>query len=173
MFVVPSYSQFLDVRRKSWQNKACGVAAVKMVVDFWNGVGKQVRNFTCDDLIDLGLKNDAYLENIGWKHTGLIKIARKLGLAGKNFDWFDQPPKIAFKKIIPWLKKYPVIVSIYLNFRPNYSSHLIVLTSFDSKTIFYNEPAAKTRRGIKRRVSLKKFLRGWKRRIIVIYPKFS
>lgn len=165
MFNVPAYSQFLDVKDNKWKDASCGIVSLKMVLDFW---GKN-KNSEIGKLIKLGLNNKAFIPDVGWKHKELALLVRKFGLRGRNYDWFRDNPKIAFKKLLPKLKKYPVIVSIHRNLELGKSGHLVVLTGAGNKQVFYNDPDSKTRKGIKKESSLNKFLKGWKRRIIVIY----
>jgi len=160
-------SQFLDVKNKKWQNKSCGIISLKIVLSYWLG---EKFNTSIEKLIKLGLKENAYLENIGWKHKGLAKIAEKFGLKAKNFDWFKENNSKAFKKFLKFLKKGPVIVSIYKNFKVGESSHLIVAFKNDRKYIYILEPAAKKRNDIFQKINLKKFKAGWKKRIIFIFP---
>lgn len=164
MFRVPVYSQFLDVKEKKWRSRACGIVALKMVLDFW-GIKK-----SADELIKLGLKKDAYIQGVGWKHKGLVLVAKKFGFKARNYDWYKDSYEVSFKKLLPKLKKYLVIASIYKNLKPGKSGHLVVLTGYENDQIFFNDPNSKTRGGIHKKVAAEKFLSGWKRRIIVIYP---
>lgn len=166
MFKVPAYSQFLDVKDKKWQRRSCGIVVLKMILDFW-GSGDKI---TADNLIKLGLKKNAYISGIGWRHKDLTLLSKNLGFKGKNYDWFKNKPKTAFKKLLPKLKKQPIIASICKNLNFGESGHLVVLAGFKNNHIFFNDPDSKTRKGIRKKASLKKFLNGWKRRVIVIYP---
>lgn len=166
MFKVPAYSQILDVKEKKWKDASCGVVSLKMVLDFWD----KSKSLPIRELIDLGLKQNAFIPDVGWKHKELALLAEKFSLKSRNYDWFKDSPKVAFKKLMPKLKKYPVIVSIYKNLEPGKSGHLVVLTGIKNKRVFYNDPDSKTRKDIKRQSSLDDFLSGWKRRVIVIYP---
>ena len=159
-FKVP---QFLDIEDKKWKSRSCGIVSLKSILEYW-GVKENIK-----DLIDLGLKKGAYISGIGWKHKGLALIAKDYGLVGKNYDWFKNKPETAFKKLLPKLKKYPVIISIYKNLKPGKSGHLVVLTGHENGQIFFNDPDSKTKKGIQKKVGFEKFLIGWKRRIIVIH----
>ena len=163
IFKIPAYSQFLDVEDKKWKSRACGIVALKIVLEYW-GVKEKA-----DDLIKLGLKQDAYIPGIGWKHGGLVSIAKEFGLRGENLDWFKDLPEEAFEKLLSKLEKYPVLASIYKNFKLGGSGHLIVLTGYENGWIFFNDPDSKTRKGIQNKVVVEKFLNGWKRRIVVIH----
>lgn len=120
-------------------------------------------------LIRKGNHRGAFLPGIGWTHKGIVALAIQAGLYGRNYDWAKCAPKEAFQKLLPYLRRNPVIASIYKDFTPKASGHLIVLTGFDGKKIYYNDPIAKQRNDIKRTISLATFLRGWKRRVIVVH----
>lgn len=168
MFSVPAYSQFLDVKDKRWQKRACGMVSLKMIIDYWRAPRS---NPSCDQLIKLGLKQKAFLTNVGWKHKELSQLVSKFGLRGRNFDWVKIKPETAFKKLRSYLKKYPVLASIHKNLDPAKGGHLIVVTGFRNGLVSYNDPDSKARKTVKQTAGLKKFLEGWKRRIIVIQPK--
>ena len=166
MFNVPAYSQFLDVKNRHWRNKSCGVVALKSVLEYWkNG------DIDVDALTKRGKKLKAYLEDIGWKHAGLALLARQHGLRAKNFDWAKFPSHAAWKKLGAELKNGPVIASIYKNLKPKTSGHLVVITGIKKGLIYYNDPGSKTKRDVEKRASKARFLRGWKKRIIVVLPK--
>ena len=68
-----------------------------------------------------------------------------------------------FKEIV---KEGPVIASIHRGFNPKSSfGHLIVVTGFDEKLVYYNDPGKHD--GI-RNVAIADFTKGWKKRLIVI-----
>lgn len=171
MFKVPLYSQFLDVKNKNWKRRTCGGVALKMVLDYWNDLGYDVKTPTIQTLIREGVKTRAYIRGIGWQHKGLIRLARRYGFNGKNFDWAKYDPSVAFQKLRRYLKSNPVLASIYKDLRPENSGHLIVLTGLKGSFVYYNDPASRTRKGISKRAGIQKFLKGWKRRIIIVYPE--
>src|SRR3989344_7065379 len=166
MFSVSCYSQFLDVEDVSWRKKSCGIVALKMILDYWN-----VRMSACDALIKEGIKSRAYMKDVGWTHKGLVALAKKYNLKGRNFDWFGNSPEAAFRKMEKYLRLYPIMASVHKDFDLRNNGHLIVLTGLVNSNIFYNDPDFKERENIRQKVSLGKFLKGWKRRIIVVYPK--
>lgn len=165
MFDVPKYSQFLDVKNKHWRNKSCGIVALKSVLEYWKGGSIDV-----NALMRRGVKHGAYLRGVGWKHAGLVLLAKQCGFRAKNFDWAKFPDRKAWKELEAKLGRGPVIASIYKNLKPKTSGHLVVITGIDRRFVHYNDPDSKTRKGIKRRASKNVFLRGWKKRIIVVLP---
>ncbi len=172
-YAVPAYSQHVDVKNRFWQPRSCGVVALKMILDFWHREEGAVRRAppTTPALIRLTHNRGAYIRNVGWSHRGLAMVAKRFGLAGRNCDWAKFPPLRAFPKLKRELRRGPVLASIYRGLRPNHHGHLVVVTGIRKGVVHYLDPDSKTRAGIARRASVKKFLNGWKRRIIVIYPK--
>jgi uncharacterized protein YvpB len=68
-----------------------------------------------------------------------------------------------FKEIV---KEGPVIASIHRGFNSKSSyGHLVVITGFDDKLVYYNDPGKHD--GI-RTVAINDFMKGWKKRLIVI-----
>lgn len=169
-FKVPPYSQFLDVKNHKWQRKSCGIVSLKMLLDYWS---KQFNKTapSISKLIQEGVKNKGYIPNIGWRHKNLVELVEDYGFGGNNFDWAKVKPSIAFKKLRRYLNKYPLMASIYKNFCPGDNGHLVVITDFKNNFIFYNDPDSKYRKDVAKKIGLKKFLKGWKKRIIIIYPR--
>jgi len=163
---VPLYSQYLDVKDGSWRNRACGIIALKTAAEYWSPKG-----IAADKLIEAGLEINAYLPEIGWRHKPLAKLADKAySLKGKNFDLANLPSAAAWRRLNYYLNQQPVIASVYKNFKPGQSGHLIVLTKSDGNKVYYHEPMSRQRKKICRQTPLGKFLVGWKKRFIVIRP---
>lgn len=168
-FDVPGYSQHLDVKNLRWKRRSCGIVALKMAMDFHSPEKENV--LALSQLVREGFEARAYIKNVGWSHRELAKLATRHGLNGTNYDWFHETPPSAFKKLLRFLQRTPVIASIYRNLKPNSHGHLVIVTGFDNGVVFYNDPDSRTRKGIARKAPLRKFLNGWKRRIIVIHPR--
>jgi len=62
----------LEASDKFWKYRACGVAVIKMILVSQN---KDLNRISLDDLIKEGLECGAYLENVGWRHQGLVCLA--------------------------------------------------------------------------------------------------
>jgi uncharacterized protein YvpB len=63
------------------------------------------------------------------------------------------------------------MASVFKNFNPKNNGHFIVLTGFENNKIYYNETASKKREEIKKEIPLEKFLKGWRKMIVVITKK--
>jgi len=169
-FDVPAYSQFLDVDDEKWNGKSCGIVSLKMLLDYWDNES-EVTPEGINNLITEALASDAYIPGVGWRHKGLVDVARAHGLEGENLDWTSEHQDIAFNKVIPHLAKHPVMASVFKNLKPGESGHLVVATGYESGKVFYNDPDSKERENIEKSAPLNEFLNGWTRRIVVIHPK--
>ena len=166
MFNVPKLSQRIDIKSKYWKSRSCGIVSLKMIMDYWKMPTKRVN---LAELIKKGIEVGAYDKRWGWIHAGLVKLAKHYGYKGRNYDWFNDKPQTAYEKMTKKLK-LPIATSIHSGLNPRKSGHLIVITGIRGKKIYYNDPDSKTRKSIARIASLKKFLTGWKRRIIILRP---
>jgi len=86
---VPFYSQKVNYENEDsgfpsqseiekWEDNCCGVACVRMVVDFLAG-----RNVSYWDMLQLGLAKNGYSE-AGWIHHKLLEMGEEFGLRGKT-----------------------------------------------------------------------------------------
>lgn len=161
---VPFYSQIRDISSAKWKKLSCGIADLAMIINFYNP-GAVVP----DTLLWKGLAAGAFINGVGWKHQGLVDLARPYGLTGKSHDFSHLDKNSAFSTLGKFLKEGPVIASIYYAFDPNSKiPHLVVINGVDGDFVFYNDPAA---RAGNQKISIAGFMRGWKKRIIVIRPE--
>ncbi len=160
-YSVPLFSQISDISSVAWKQKGCGVADVAMIVEFYKPNTTSVQ-----EVLEEGLKAGAYVKNVGWSHNGLASLAVKHGLVGKTVDLSNFKNAAALKEFRSTVKEGPVIASIHRGFNPKSPyGHLIVITGFDDKLVYYNDPGK--RDGI-RTVAIEDFVKGWKKRLIVI-----
>lgn len=160
---VPLYSQISDITSVAWQQKGCGVADVAMIVEFYKPKTTSVQK-----VLEEGLAGGAYVKNVGWSHAGLAALAVKHGLVGKTIDFSPLGKETAFSQFKDVLKEGPMIASIHRGFDPNSPyGHLIVVTGLDENLVYFNDPG---KRDGKRSVSIADFMKGWKKRLIVIRP---
>ena len=132
---------------------------------------KKLSEFLVDFIISDGVKNKAYIENIGWSHQGLIDTAVKhFGLVGERFDFAKETAEVAFKKITEELKNGPVVASIYKNLNPQNGGHLVVVFGIDDNNILFADPDVDNENLIVREATIEEFKKGWKKRFIVVKP---
>lgn len=161
---VPFYSQLQDIKSLSWQKKGCGVASLAMLIEFY----KPGRSVSVNKLLEQAIASGAYQQNSGWKHKELALLSKKYGLEGKNYDLSSSDKNIAFAQFKDLLKDGPVMASVYYKFDPKSTiPHLVVINGIDGDTIYYNDPAEHM---AGKKISTADFLKGWKKRFIVVRP---
>lgn len=161
---VPFYSQFHDIQALSWQKVGCGIASLAMVIDYY-----KPDTVSVNTLLTQGIASGAYNQKAGWVHQDLITLSKKYGLNGNSFDLTQLDKETAFIQFKKYLEDGPVIVSVHYKFDPRSPiPHLVVIDGIDNDVIHYNDPAAKSG---DRTISTTDFLKGWKKKFIVIRPK--
>ena len=161
--VVPFYSQFKDIDSASWQKVSCGIASLAMVIDFYKPEAT-----IPNTLLKQGIAAGAYDTNAGWKHSGLVALAKTYGLNGTSYDLTSSDSKSAFTTLKSYLKKGPVIVSVHYKFDPSSTiPHMVVIEGISNDILYYNDPASKAGQ---QQISVEKFLPAWKQEFIVIAP---
>jgi len=191
MLKVPYYSQIKDTQNPKWKKDSCGVAALKMVLDYY-----QPTNLTIDELYQKGLDIDGYLEGVGWYHHVLAQLAKGFGykavtkswnipaeslehLIGRGFSKEDieivvnlQLDEGIFTLKQEVLAGHPIIISVPKGFKEGGSGHLVVVIGFDDLGFIVNDPFD----GEKIHIDFERFRqvwsgRFWTRRAILIRPK--
>lgn len=160
---VPFYSQFTDITSAAWKKVGCGIASLAMVIDYYKPDSVSV-----DTLLSQAIKAGAYDPNAGWIHSGLIRVSNKYGLDGNSYDFSGSSSKVALADIKTYLDGGPVIASIHYKFDPKSTiPHLVVIDGISGDSVYYNDPAAKSG---EKQIAVADFLKGWKKRIIVVRP---
>jgi len=161
---VPYYSQFLDVEDKEWMPRACGMACVKMILDFY-----KIKNPDLDILIKKGNEDGGYSKS-GWLHDYFVHLFEEYGLSAmreekmKNYD-----------SIIENLKNNkPVIVSGIKYIFGQTKFHMVVLTGLEEENgnvtgFYYHDPESTNREFAQNIfVSIDIFLRDWRKMAIFV-----
>ena len=162
---VPFYSQFKDITSPTWQKVGCGVTSLAMVIDYYKPA------VSVNTLLKQGIAEGAYLKSAGWTYKGLIGLAEDYGLSGSSYDLGASSNDVAFAKFKDHLQDGPVIVSVHYKFDPKSTiPHLVVIDGIEGDTLYYNDPAAKAG---EKQISVEDFLKGWKKRFIVIRPALA
>lgn len=151
---VPYCSQRLDVGDLYWQSRACGMACVKMVLDYYKKGGDSLIN-----LIKEGVGKEGYCER-GWIHDVLVEMMKERGLKVfrkeyKSADENEQKRLIekAIKETINFLsEKGLVIISAIKNFSEEKNFHMVVLIGFEKGEngvigFYYHDPDSFSREG--------------------------
>src|SRR3989344_2026596 len=157
----------LEASDKFWKYRACGVAVIKMILVSQN---KDLNRISLDDLIKEGLECGAYLENVGWRHQGLVCLAEKHGVSltfQKEFFKTREDKTKGLKIINNELTlQRPVAISVRPGFNGQKDSHLLLMVGMKLKdtsaTGYYIQDPYKGTRGHKYFVTKKELLDGWR-----------
>ncbi len=161
--VVPFFSQFTDISSPYWEKVGCGITDLTMIIDYYHPDAA-----TVNEMLHKGIAAGAYDYNAGWIYQGLINLSHAYGLRGRYYDLDGLPQQTALARFESLLGSGPVILSVHYQFNPASAiPHLIVVNGINDNVVYYNDPA--TTKGTQS-TSLQNFLRGWKRKIIVIRP---
>jgi ABC-type bacteriocin/lantibiotic exporter with double-glycine peptidase domain len=160
---VPFYSQFVDITSHEWQKKSCGIASLAMLINYY-----KPKAIGINDLLIKAISSGAYDPNAGWIHNKLISLSTKYGLDGKTYDFSASSNASALASITTLLKDGPVMASVHYKFDPKSTiPHLVVIDAVRGDVVYYNDPAANMG---KKQISSVDFMKGWKKRLIVIRP---
>jgi|AntRauTorckE6833_2_1112554.scaffolds.fasta_scaffold02362_13 predicted double-glycine peptidase len=163
---VPFYSQFTDITKPGWQKIGCGIASIAMLIDYYSD-----ENINVDDLLEKGIANDAYLQDAGWIHSGLIALSNEYGLDGKSISLSYLNKDDALTELKGVVAEGPVMVSVHYTFEPsNPIPHLVIINDIRDGHVHYNDPAEQAGNGT---LTFEQFKRGWKQRYIVVRPVHS
>ena len=157
---VPRLSQYKDVGIEDfdnfWQKRACGIVSLVMVMKSFQPL---IPTKTIDELIMKGLEKECYIQGVGWKHKGIVELAKDFRFEGKTFDLANEEHEKAFKAFMKELEKQPVIVSIHKNFKLNGGGHLVAATGFketmNKLSLEINDPDCKSKKGLEELFPLK------------------
>ncbi|OHA58400.1 MAG: hypothetical protein A2571_01310 [Candidatus Vogelbacteria bacterium RIFOXYD1_FULL_44_32] len=155
------YSQYLDLFKPGYKKTGCGITCLGMFL------GKKISNL--DELYELGLEQNAYQPEVGWRHKGLAELASSFGLTGSyNLDLAEEDMELALVKLKTELAKGPVVVSVFAKYKPgNTEGHLAVLLNLDDQEAVLLDPATRDRAKIELKMSAQKFIKAWKKRLVV------
>ncbi|MGB2580641.1 MAG: C39 family peptidase [Minisyncoccia bacterium] len=173
---VQYYSQYLDVEDKEWQQRACGVACLKMLLESSGGEPSSI-----DEMIKDGVALGAYSEN-GWLHDGLVTLGEKYGakLYRTEFRKKDADPDTLEKLYIEGVDMIvgelnegrPVIISAIKNFEVRDKFHMVLVVGAEIEDgvvngFYYHDPDSYTEsKGAYQFVAINIFSSSWRRMAI-------
>src|SRR3989344_8242676 len=109
-----------------WSYRICAVCSLWMLLKFHDSKF----NASVTDLVKMGFAKDGYLENVGWKHSVIVELAKDFGLGLKYAEKFFYTPEekgVGLLIVNRSLKNgWPVLVSIYRS----QSSHMLIVHGF-------------------------------------------
>lgn len=168
---IPYVSQHLDVSDAYWQKRACGMACVKMVLDF---LGKDAPSL--DELVWQGVRINGYGPS-GWIHAALLSIFDMYGVVAERKEFkTDEFCEVGISEIIASLETgLPVIISAIKNFREADKFHMVLVVGYEKNEggiagFFYHDPDAEIREeGMNRFVAFEEFKKHWRQ--MAIFPR--
>lgn len=161
---VPFSSQYTDLGHHEWRARGCGIASLKMVMDFWHAQNAAKQTVSLDELLQAGLARGAYLEHVGWKHRGLAELAQHYGYEAYNVEG------ASWEMLLAELERGPVLASVFSRFDPSSrDGHIIAVTGWDGALVAFNDPIKLDAREGKKLLALQTFLPAFKQRYIVIH----
>lgn len=168
---VPYVSQHLDVSDAHWQKRACGMACVKMTLDFFEKNAPPL-----DELIWQGVRIDGYGPS-GWVHSALVSVFDMHGISAVRKEFkTNELYEIGIAEIMHSLEKeIPVIVSVVKKFEETKKFHMVLFVGFEKEGdaivgFYYHDPDAQIREeGINQFVPYEQFKKHWRR--LAIFPQ--
>lgn len=177
---VPYHSQHDTSIPDEWRKRSCGVTALWMALTHNTKTGVP----TVAALIEEGVASGAYLPNVGWRHDGLVALAKAHGKYAWRREFRvrarSRLPKVligAFNWFLLRWGMYTLVRAIRAGVVPIVSvtvpdkedTHLMPLVGFSKEhgthVLYYHEPAAlpETQDGAGRSIELSEFMRRWRR----------
>ena len=161
--IVPFHSQLTEIHSPVWRLQSCGITSLSMIVDYYRPGAVSL-----NALLGQGIALGAFINNVGWSYSGLIQVAQKYDLHGKTYDLSSATASHALAQITASLKDGPVIASVHYKFDPkSLLPHMVVIDGIADNIVYYNDPDAKNGEN---KISTADFVKGWKKRFIVIRP---
>lgn len=184
ILAVPYFSQRIDVSDPHWQERACGILCLKMVLDFLGA-----KTLSPNEFIQQGVAAGAYGE-WGWTHAGLVSIASSYGVAMNRKEFRSQDSREAEKFLKEGIdeivlsieKEKPVLISAIKKWVEIKKFHMMVLVGFEMdegvpataqagrlKGFYYHDPDAHTEgEGKNQFVPIETFKKYWRRMAIFV-----
>lgn len=166
-------SQHLDLKSKSWQQAGCGVVSLLILMRYLEAQRKNLKRSLplAGKLYQVGLNRRAYIKGVGWRHSGLVGLAKIYGFKNtKRYDLAKEPFDQALTKLKAELKKGPVLVSVFSKYEPGRGGHLVVLLSLSETMAEVLDPDTKVRSTVYRKLPAQKFIAACKGRFIAVRP---
>lgn len=163
---LPAYSQLADVTDVEYKKRACGPAALAMVL----GASGIENPPSVDEVLARGLEMNAHEEGRGWRHRELAAVARTYGVHAHPEDWSGDPTQYAWEHLEDAIMRGPIIISVSKEFSPSLASHLVALCGMDAETATVYDPFRETREEVRYDVPLSFLKEHWTQRIICVHP---
>jgi hypothetical protein len=160
-------NQLTDTKDEFWKDKSCGICSIQMLISFKK---PEVVKVPVMELLDRCKEIGGYMENVGWRHDALVKLAKEYGVDADYQKVFygrektkEEGLRFIDKKL---LKGEPVMASICFAFDPSKGGHLVIINGYEKEgkdiTGYHILDPYPNKRGSEYMVSQDEFLRGWR-----------
>lgn len=165
-------SQYSPELPKDWQWRACGIAAVKNIIDMWQAKDVGLPSPTLKEIFEKARAIGTYVDGVGWSHAGLVNTAKTYGYSSFNVDASSKPIEEIWKEIKKEVATHPVIASVKSKFDPtSKDGHLVIITKISKEQVHIVDPEEKGEENAIKQIDEKVFQSAFKKRYIVITPK--
>lgn len=168
ILAVPYYSQYLDIKDSRWIVRACGLACLKMALDYHGA-----KTPALDSMIEKAVAMGAYGDS-GWYHDGLVAVAREYGSSARREE--DMAHASALREAVD--RGELPIVSVVQRLLGRKKYHQVLVTGYrqdENKKLcgfFYHDPASTDREAGKNLyVELGVFRVYWRKKAIFVGSK--
>ena len=165
---VAYYSQYDSEIPEEWKKRSCGIVALRMALS-----QKRENDIQSSwGLVQEGVSSGAYIEGVGWKHAGLVDLAKKHGAQAfrREFrSWFLKTFYFLAEQHLVMSLKRGVVPIVSLTVPDKNDTHLVPLIGYNETGFIYHEPAAYTsEEGSEKHISYADFKKRWRKLAIFV-----
>ncbi len=129
-------------------------------------------DLTPRNLIDEGVREDAYIPGVGWKHEGLVVLAKAHGVRASRKEFKGEGDFEEGVTVITDVIRRGGVAVVSLTVPDASDTHLVPIIGYSDTGFYYHEPAADPRdeTAHNRFISLNDFEKRWRRLALFIEP---
>lgn len=165
---VTYYSQYDQEIPEEWKKRSCGIVALRMALS----LRKEASVQSSWGLVQEGLSGGAYKDGVGWKHDGLVQLAKKHGAHAfrREFrSWFLKTFYFFAEQHLRMSLQRGIVPIVSLTVPDKNDTHLVPLIGYDNTGFIYHEPAAHTpEEGRAKHISFADFKKRWRKLAIFV-----
>ena len=187
LLYVPFVSQYSVPRDEDGLSRACGMACVKKVIDFYQGETQPLADYMKEGK----MIRDAFIPGVGWNHKGLVAILRNHGVGAYSEEFRSVFNDIESGAVMPsplesdhverGIRKIshevqygrPVIVSGVKQWKEKDKFHDMIILGVEKKRdeilgFYYHDPDDENKDGRNQFVDIQTFRDCWRKFAIFI-----
>ena len=174
--MIPAFISQYATLPPEWGSRGCGLVALKIVLDYWHAIDAQHQTLPLPQLLAEALKDGAYLNGVGWTHSGLASQGNKLGYVSFNRDLPKEHEGMSDSDALDMLKHAvqggPVLVSVWKGFDPaQKGGHIVVVHEIADGFVRLIDPEKENEAEGYVLMPIEQFGKGFKQRFICLSPK--